>query len=341
MELQRIELLGEGVFGKVYLERDVALDRMVAVKYVPLDGLGLTHESFVSEARVLQSCKHPNVIEVFAAEVTDDGFGRIVMEYAQGGTLCGDECGDVRDSIVAIVDACRGVEAIHNAGFLHRDIKPSNLLRGAEGQTKVSDFGLVRGGSSATSKVGYPPHLPPEGVISRAGDVFALATSLYRLLLGTAVYRSQFRVVEKTLDESVAKERFPDRKGYPLHVSPAVRQAVNRAMRADVAKRIQTAAEFRRSLEQVLPDVSWNEVARENDGDSRRWLGVGVQGRRWEATANSISGGWNFEVRSGRAGQLRRSSEHCRKFESLSELESHAKAVFAATATGKRFRAAS
>ena len=95
----------------------------------------------------------------------------------------------------------------------------------------------------------------PEGVTSPAGDVFALGTSLYRLLVGTDEYKSQFRIVEASLDVGVIKERFPDRQRHPLHVSRQVLTIVNRAMRTDVSKRRDTAATLGRELEQCSRSV--------------------------------------------------------------------------------------
>jgi hypothetical protein len=144
--------------------------------------------------------------------------------------------------------------------------------------------------------------------ITRRSDVAGrrrVCASLYRLLVGTDEYKSQFRIVEASLDVGVIKERFPDRQRHPLHVSGQVLTVVNRAMRTDVSKRRDTAATLRRELEQVLPEcLSW--TAQQSAASTRVWSGEDTQPRSWEANELECKGRWRFEVRTGPPGRLLR-----------------------------------
>ena len=138
-----VRRIGAGGMGIVYLARDVALDRDVAVKvHRGWDGL----ERLQREARAMAQLAHPNVVAIH-------GVGRvdlhlyIAMEYVPGWTLS-EWLEAAPRSWREVLEVMRGVgeglAAAHDAGFVHRDLKPSNILIGKDGRARVTDFGLVR-----------------------------------------------------------------------------------------------------------------------------------------------------------------------------------------------------
>jgi hypothetical protein len=62
-------LLGEGVFGRVYLGYDARLDRWVALKVPHAGALGSPHarQRFEREARAAARLRHPHIVPVYAA----------------------------------------------------------------------------------------------------------------------------------------------------------------------------------------------------------------------------------------------------------------------------------
>ena len=82
------EPLGVGGSSQVYLARDQALNRDVALKVLDPAAAadGKTRNMFVKEARALAQLSHPNIVAVYdVGEVDDSPF--IVMEYLGGGSL--------------------------------------------------------------------------------------------------------------------------------------------------------------------------------------------------------------------------------------------------------------
>src|SRR5207237_6130462 len=82
------EPLGVGGSSQVYLARDQALNRDVALKVLDPAAAadGNTRKMFVKEARALAQLSHPNIVAVYdVGEV--DGSPFIVMEYLAGGSL--------------------------------------------------------------------------------------------------------------------------------------------------------------------------------------------------------------------------------------------------------------
>ena len=127
--------LGAGGMGEVYLARDTTLDRMVALKLLPVD---VTSDSqrvarFEREARSASALSHPNVCVVHALGATDDGRRFIAMEYVEGRTLRdrlsrGHVDAALRDVLDIGIQVAAAVGAAHALGIVHRDLKPENVM---------------------------------------------------------------------------------------------------------------------------------------------------------------------------------------------------------------------
>ncbi|MFG0332101.1 MAG: protein kinase, partial [Maioricimonas sp. JB049] len=129
--------LGRGSFGIVYLGRDVALDRAVAIK-VPhrhvvhrAGGVG----PFLAEARLLAKLSHPNIVQVYEAKADPDVACIVVSQYVSGNSLAGHLAGHLATRTFSPVEAVRlilpladALQHAHEQGVVHRDIKPANIL---------------------------------------------------------------------------------------------------------------------------------------------------------------------------------------------------------------------
>jgi len=142
--------LGRGGMGVVFLARDVALDRLVAIKLLPPAQAASPdlRERFLREARTSAKLSHPNIVPIFAVEEIG-GFVFFVMGYVEGETL-GDRVrkrGPLPPPASArmLQEVAWALAYAHLRGVVHRDVKPDNILLEKEtGRALVTDFGIAR-----------------------------------------------------------------------------------------------------------------------------------------------------------------------------------------------------
>lgn len=189
--------LGRGGMGIVFLARDVALDRPVAIKLLPPDlarDAGF-RERFLQEARMAASLAHPHIVSIHAVEAHDD-IVFFVMSYVEGESL-GERVrrrGRLGASEVAriVQEVAWALSHAHARGIVHRDVKPDNILVDREsGRAMVTDFGIARAlsaESAPATPAGTPHYLSPEQARGEPGDarsdLYALGVTAWYALTG-------------------------------------------------------------------------------------------------------------------------------------------------------------
>jgi hypothetical protein len=181
--------LGRGGMAVVYAGRHETLGRPVALKVLAshLAGDPTFTARFLREARIAARLSHPNLVRTY--DITEhDGLPCIVMELVPGGTLEGGRL--TRDEAARVA---AGLAYAHAQGVVHRDLKPANILRGAEGEPKLADFGIARAlGETQLTEVGAVlgtlRYLSPEQAAGKGAgpesDVYSLGVVLDELLAG-------------------------------------------------------------------------------------------------------------------------------------------------------------
>src|SRR5262245_2518637 len=194
--------LGRGGMSRVFVARDLTLDRDIVVKVLePQLANAVSAERFTREIRIAASLQEPHIVPVLSAGVTADGLPYYAMPLVRGeslrarlerGRLSIDECRSiVRDVAKALVYA-------HRAGVVHRDIKPENILLNEDGTAVVADFGIARAMQLSTDAtrvtatgiaLGTPAYMAPEQVVAdpsldHRADLYALGLVAYEMLAG-------------------------------------------------------------------------------------------------------------------------------------------------------------
>jgi serine/threonine-protein kinase len=235
--------LGQGGMGEVYLARDLALGRRVAIKVMLPEHVTNpeTAERFRREARIVASLNHPNIIPVYAVHETDD-LAYFVMRYVEGRTLASilQHGGRVPPPIVQAVlgQVGRGLAYAHRRGVVHRDIKPANIMIDEDGWVLIADFGIakVRGSQDLTlagTTIGTPTYMSPEQCsdhdVTPASDQYALGIMAYEMLSGRAPFRG-------TTIASIVKQQLYDPPPPLREVYPGCPPELARAVTRMIAK---------------------------------------------------------------------------------------------------------
>ncbi|MFM8286816.1 MAG: protein kinase domain-containing protein [Planctomycetaceae bacterium] len=203
------ELLNEvarGGMGVVYRARQVSLDRIVALKMI-LQGEFAGEEDvirFKREAEAAAQLAHPGIVPIYQVGQCDGqhfftmGFieGQSLKERMQRGPLVPREAAELLRKLA------EAIAYAHRRGVVHRDLKPANVLLDAQGEPRVTDFGLARkleqtGELTRSNAVmGTPSYMPPEQASGKSAgvgpeaDIYSLGAVLYCLLTGRPPFQA-------------------------------------------------------------------------------------------------------------------------------------------------------
>jgi TolB-like protein/Tfp pilus assembly protein PilF len=271
-----IEKIGEGGMGVVWKALDTKLDRVIAIKLLPVD-LASDPERlrrFEREAKAAAALNHPNIVTLHSVEEAE-GTHFITMEMVEGKTLTHvipHEGFPVERYLDLALQLAEAVTAAHERGVTHRDLKPGNIMVNDEGHMKVLDFGLAKLRESAGAEqasedstktltqdglvLGTMPYMSPEQLqgkqVDHRSDIFALGIVLYEMATGQRPFGGDNPA---ELASSILRD------------APSMLTDVNREMPADLARivrhclqkdpdqRYQTARGLRGELEELRADL--------------------------------------------------------------------------------------
>ena len=172
--------IGRGGMGIVFLARDLALERFVAIKLLPphLATDREARERFVREARTVAALSHPHIVPIHLVDASGDVVF-FVMAYVDGETL-GERvrrAGPLPSSeaMRVLQEVAWALAHAHANGIVHGDVKPDNVLLDAgSGRAMVTDFGIAHVLARTTPNDGVvrgtPQYVSPEVAQGARGD---------------------------------------------------------------------------------------------------------------------------------------------------------------------------
>lgn len=210
-----IKHLGSGGMGNVFLAEDPRLERLVALKLLPLALTGNAESvlRFQQEARAASAISHPHIAHIYEFGEVDNSC-YLAMEYVEGNTLrelLKARSIDFPQALDFALQIGQALQAAHEAGVVHRDIKPENIMVRHDGYVKVLDFGLAklipaqnetgrrRSGSSFDTSpgliMGTTAYMSPEQVraepVDARTDVWSWGVLLYEMIAGQAPFKGR------------------------------------------------------------------------------------------------------------------------------------------------------
>jgi serine/threonine-protein kinase len=200
-QYQVVREIGRGGMGIVFLARDIALHRLVAIKVLREEFASSEEhrERFRREARMTARLSHANIVPVHTFGESGH-FVYIVMKYVHGESLAERLRSEQRlptDEARRILhDLALALDYAHREGVVHRDLKAENIiLERGTGRPMLTDFGVALQRSldpvraEASRAFGTPHYMSPEQAageldIDGRSDLYSLGVLGYYMLTG-------------------------------------------------------------------------------------------------------------------------------------------------------------
>ena len=197
------EILGAGGAGQVYRCRDLAMQRIVALKILSGQLEEKTVRRFQTEAIAISRVEHPGLVKVYEFGLSEESSPYLIMEFIEGKSLSDILRQEVTMSPEASVELFLplfdALQAMHDKGVIHRDLKPANIMvsdSAAGRSARIVDFGIAKlltesnAGLTQTGEIfGSPLYMSPEqacGIrVDARTDQYSLGCLIFECLTGT------------------------------------------------------------------------------------------------------------------------------------------------------------
>lgn len=253
--------------GVVFRAYQTDLGRSVALKLIRSGPLASATEiaRFQAEARSVATLRHPNIVTIHEVG-EEDGLPYFSMDFIDGESLAqlvqrsSPAPKRAADFVKTISEA---INYAHAQGILHRDLKPANILIDADGDLKITDFGLAKalsndpGLTESGTAMGSPGYSPPEIAGGRAeppgpaADVYSLGAILYDLLTGRPPFLADtpLETFRQAMEEDPVSPRLLNR-----HVPRDLETICLKCLEKDPAHRFGTAGQLAEELGRFIRD---------------------------------------------------------------------------------------
>ncbi|MGH7913877.1 MAG: serine/threonine protein kinase [Candidatus Binataceae bacterium] len=255
-----VKPLGGGGMKLVYLAEDLRLAARrcalaeVVDNFTNPDAQRQAVDAFQREADMLARLNNEHIPRVFD-RFSEQNHHYLVMEYIDGATLeeemkhAGGRLAESRviDIALQILDTLEYLHGLEPP-VIYRDLKPSNVMLMASGQAKLIDFGIARHfqPQQNATMIGTQGYAPPEqyrGKVELRSDLYALGATMHHALSGRD-------------PANEAPFSFPPLTILCPDARPALAALVDDALAYDVERRVPSAAEFKRRLEEIRDGVA-------------------------------------------------------------------------------------
>ncbi len=272
-----VRLIGEGGMGSVHEGENTLIARRVAIKV--MHAAATQNEQallrFEREAQAAGRIGSDHILEVLDLGRLDNGDRYMVMEYLDGEPLSAriERLGKMTPEQIAPLmrQACKGLQAAHDAGIIHRDLKPDNIyvLREKAGQpdfVKIIDFGISKFSALGSDMnmtrtgavMGTPYYMSPEQAkgssqVDPRSDVYALGVIMYEAVTGHVPFDGNtfnelmFKIVLS--EPPKLSEAVPD-------LDPNFAAIINKSMARELDDRYASATQLMHALDAYLSGAS-------------------------------------------------------------------------------------
>jgi serine/threonine protein kinase len=267
-----LEILGEGGMAEVWKARNIALERIVAIKFLLerfINDPDL-QQRFLQEGRLQARLQHPQIVGILHAGA-ENGRAFLVTDFVEGESLeqllqaHGGKPLPVEEVLSISYDVLSALDYAHNlpqGAIVHRDVKPSNILLDGKGRARLADFGIaVALNEDRKTKTGFalgsvfymsPEQIQTPRAIDWRSDLYSFGCVLYEMLTGRPPFGGDTDSDFTIKQAHVQTPPEPMRKWNP-QVPFEFEWIVFRALSKDRERRFASAAEMADALRPIVP----------------------------------------------------------------------------------------
>jgi alcohol dehydrogenase (cytochrome c) len=251
--------LGRGAMGVVFRGFDPAIGRNVAIKVIRNQAFATNEEiqearlRFAREAAAAGRLSHPNIVTVYHFG-EEPGYQYLAMELVEGEAL---KSAAPSRCLAILRQVAGALDYAHAQGVIHRDIKPSNILVRADGQAKLTDFGVARISSQTITQsgvtMGTPSYMAPEQVMASRvdgkADQFSLAVVAFETLTGRKPFQAP---TDHAVMFAIVSGERPSAHEINPALPPSVSAVLQRGLAKEAGNRFPSCKEFVGALESAF-----------------------------------------------------------------------------------------
>jgi serine/threonine-protein kinase len=275
-QFRLVRKIADGGMGSIYeavLSGSEGFEKTVCIKTIRerFSGDSDFVEMFIGEAKLVADLVHQNIVQIYKLGKVGNTF-YIAMEYVNGINLQEfmnrhSQSGKVVPPDLGafiISRVCRGLEYAHAKrdkfgqplGVVHRDISPKNLMISAEGEVKITDFGIAKARNLMKDQegqvlMGKAQYMSPEQAqympTDPRSDVFSLGLVMFELLTGHPVFAGKDDTT--VILESVATKQIPRPRDLNPEIPESLEKIMLKALERSLTKRYQDAGKMGYDIE--------------------------------------------------------------------------------------------
>ena len=278
-QFRLVRKIADGGMGSIYeavLSGSEGFEKTLTIKTIREKFTGDRDfvDMFVGEAKLVADLVHQNIVQIYKLGRLGNVY-YIAMEYVNGINLqeflnrhleLGQKVPPELGAFI-ISRVCRGLEYAHAKrdkkgvplGVVHRDISPKNLMISAEGEVKITDFGIAKAhnlmkdqeGQVLMGKAQYmspeqAQYMPTDG----RSDIFSLGVVMFELLTGESV----FGTTEETtvILNNVSIKDIPKPRDVNPEIPEALERIILKSLERNLPKRYQDAGKMGYDMEYFM-----------------------------------------------------------------------------------------
>lgn len=169
------------------------------------------------EFQILSQFRHPNIVQVYEYDLTDEGRAFFTIDYIRGLPITQSFNKFSEEFVEALIQVINALSAFHNKGFVHSDLKPEHIIYDAKNKKAVLiDFGFASVSSHQIKASGTLGYIAPEilkGIGSdQRSDLYSLGVIIYEILTGNkpllpySPIKDMPEVLNKTIERLLSEE---------------------------------------------------------------------------------------------------------------------------------------